>query len=127
LVFFELLEIEQRVVRALRRADQLVELDLDRFGVAVLGVLDQEHHQERHDRRRRVDHELPGVAEIEQRPADQPGHDQERGPRKRRWAPAETRSDFRELRIPGFVLHRLSRSLPTCGRLRCAASRSASD
>src|ERR1700704_1747164 len=31
----ELLEVEDRVVRALRRADQLVELDLDRRGVAI--------------------------------------------------------------------------------------------
>jgi hypothetical protein len=45
--------------------DQLIELDLDRFGVAVLGALNQEHHQERHDRGSRVDHELPGVAEAE--------------------------------------------------------------
>jgi hypothetical protein len=41
LLFLDLLQVEQRVVRALRGADQLVELDLDRRGVAVLRVLDQ--------------------------------------------------------------------------------------
>src|SRR5262245_40218881 len=41
----ELLEVEQRVVPALAQADQLVELDLDRLGIPVLGALDQEHHE----------------------------------------------------------------------------------
>ena len=53
-------------------ADQLVELELDRLGVAVLRVLDQEHHQERDDRRAGVDDQLPGVAEAEERPGDEP-------------------------------------------------------
>ena len=64
-----------RSIRALARlggADQLVELHLDCLGVAVLGVLDQEHHQERHDRRARVDHELPRVAVTEDRAGDRP-------------------------------------------------------
>ena len=77
-VGLQLLEIEQRVPRALGHADQLVELDLQRVGVAVLGVLDQEHHQEGDDGRAGVDDELPGVAEAEDRPADRPQHDEGR-------------------------------------------------
>ena len=46
-----------------------------RRAVAVLGVLDQEHHQEGDDRRAGVDDELPGVGEAEDRPADRPDDD----------------------------------------------------
>src|ERR1051325_350545 len=74
LLILEVLEVEQRVVRALGRADQLVELDLDRLGVAVLRVLDEEHHEEGDDRGRSVDHELPGIAEAEERPGKRPQH-----------------------------------------------------
>src|SRR5215207_7757259 len=59
LVLFELFEIEQRGVRALGTADQLVELDLYGLRIAVLRVLNQEHHQECHDGGSGVDHELP--------------------------------------------------------------------
>ena len=67
----------------LRGADQLVELDLHGLGVAVLRVLDQEHHQERDDRGAGVDDELPGVAEAEDRSSDAPRDDRLR-PRARR-------------------------------------------
>src|SRR5215210_1212441 len=40
LLVLELLEAEQRIVRALGRADELIQLDLDRLGIAVLRVLD---------------------------------------------------------------------------------------
>src|SRR5262249_8508287 len=42
LVLLEFLEIEQRQVRALHCADELIQLDLDRLRVAVLGRLDEE-------------------------------------------------------------------------------------
>ena len=73
----QLLEVEERVVRTVERADDLVELDLNGRAVAVLRVLDQEDHEERDDRGRRVDDELPGVAEAEDRPADDPDDDDE--------------------------------------------------
>jgi hypothetical protein len=70
-------------VRAQLRAQQLVQLDLDRLGVAVLRCLDEEHHEEGDDGGERVDHELPGVAEAEERarerPCDDEDHDQEEG------------------------------------------------
>jgi hypothetical protein len=43
-VLFHLLDVEQHVVGALGGANELVELDLQRGGVAVLGVLNEEHH-----------------------------------------------------------------------------------
>ena len=54
-------------LRALHGPDQLVQLELHRRGVAVLGVLDQEDHQEGDDRGAGVDDQLPGVAEVEDR------------------------------------------------------------
>ena len=71
----ELLEIEEHVARLLRHPDQLVDLDMHGGGVAVLRVLDHEHHQEGDDGGRRVDHELPGVAEAEERPQHRPNDD----------------------------------------------------
>ena len=50
------LQVHQRVAGPVLGADQLIELEVDRLGVAVLRVLDQEHHQERHNRRRRINH-----------------------------------------------------------------------
>src|SRR5205814_3115072 len=38
------------VARLRDRADELVQLELCRLRIAVLGVLDQEHHEEGHDR-----------------------------------------------------------------------------
>ena len=74
------LQVHRRVARALGGADQLVELQVQRLGVAVLGVLNQEHHQEGDDRRPGVDDQLPGVGPAEQRPGDRPDDEQrERG------------------------------------------------
>ena len=63
-------------------SDQLVELDLNSLGVPVLRVLDQEDHQERDDGRSRVDDELPGIAESEERSGDDPDQDNGDGQRE---------------------------------------------
>ena len=47
--------------RALDRADQLVELEMDRLRVAVLGALDEKDHEECEDRRAGIDDELSRV------------------------------------------------------------------
>ena len=60
--------VAKRFSASLDREDEFGQLELQRHGVAVLRVLNQEHHQERHDRGRGVDDELPGVAVAEQRP-----------------------------------------------------------
>src|SRR5262245_61735456 len=61
------------------RDDQFGKLELDRERVAVLGVLDQKHHQECDDGGRRVDDELPGIAEAEERTRDRPDQNAEQG------------------------------------------------
>jgi hypothetical protein len=93
----QLLEIDHFVPCSAYRPNQLVELDLNRPRVPVLGVLNQEDHEERHDRRGGVDHQLPGIGEPEQRADGEPHHDQEHGhaeagsmTRDRRNAPGES-------------------------------------
>ena len=58
-------------VLALADADQLVELRLKGRAVPVLGVLDQEHHEEGDDRRAGVDDQLPGVRKSNSGPRPQ--------------------------------------------------------
>ena len=49
-------------------ANEFVELNMHRFSVAILAVLNKKDHQEGDDRRPRIYDELPGIAEAEQRP-----------------------------------------------------------
>jgi len=64
---------------ACSRHDQLGQFDLHRHGVAVLAVLDKEHHEKRDDGRSGVDDQLPGVAEMRNRTGRQPDeHDRNR-------------------------------------------------
>jgi len=73
---------QQSVVRPIDGANELVQPHLNGRTVAVLGVLNQEDHQERDDRRTRIDHELPGIAEAEQRTGDHPTEDHDHGQRE---------------------------------------------
>lgn len=52
---------------ALSRADDLVQLGLHGRRIAVLRVLDEEHHQERYDGSAGVDDKLPSVRPGEKR------------------------------------------------------------
>jgi hypothetical protein len=81
---FELLvgkffEVDELVASPLQRSDELVELQVNGDSVPVLGVLDQEHHQERYDGRARVDDELPGIGEMKERARERPYDDDQDG------------------------------------------------
>ena len=98
LVLALVLQLHRRVARALGSVDQLVELQVQRLGVAVLRVLDQKHHQEGDDRRAGVDDQLPSIGPTEQRPGDRPDDEQrQRGDERRRLA-GLTRHPLREPR-----------------------------
>src|SRR2546425_5550903 len=58
LLFGPVLELHEPGAGAFDGTKQLVELEIDRFAVTVLGVLDDEHHQEGDDRGARIDDEL---------------------------------------------------------------------
>ena len=78
----QILQIHQAGARAFDSLEQLVEFQMDRSAIAVLRVLNQKHNQKRNDSGRRIDHELPGVREIEQRPGKTPDNDQYDGGQK---------------------------------------------
>jgi hypothetical protein len=59
----EVLDVDETIARGIGNRDELVELGLQRPRVLVLRMLNQEHHQERHDGRTRVDDELPSIRE----------------------------------------------------------------
>lgn len=64
-LFVQLFKVQQLVTGFFCHVDKFVELDLKRFGISVLGVLNEEHHEKRDDGRARVDDQLPSVAELE--------------------------------------------------------------
>src|SRR5262245_9712577 len=66
------------------------------YRVLVLGTLNQEHHQEGHDRCARVDHELPGVRKPEDRPDAGPSDDDAEGQCERRRAAGPPGDSLRE-------------------------------
>ncbi len=49
-------------------SSSVVELELHSRGVTVLGVLNEKHHEKGEYRRRRVDDQLPGIAEMKNGP-----------------------------------------------------------
>src|ERR1051325_7070700 len=68
----EVFEIDQAGSRAFDATEQFIELQMQRLGVAVLRVLDQEYHQERNDRGRGIDNQLPRVGIMEHRAEHRP-------------------------------------------------------
>ena len=78
----QIFEIDKLVASAFQRADQLVQFEMHCFGVAVLCVLNQEHHQKRNDSRGGVDDQLPGVREMKGRSSQDPDEDDKHGASK---------------------------------------------
>src|SRR4051812_10856477 len=72
---FQLLQIQQRVVRPLDDANQFIQFDLYGLGIAILGTLDEEDHEEGYYSGAGVYHELPRIAEVKNRAGDGPHED----------------------------------------------------
>src|SRR5438445_4740118 len=51
LLLFQLFKVQYCIVSVLCNSDQLVKLDLNSLSIAVLGILNETHHEERHSRR----------------------------------------------------------------------------
>lgn len=64
-VFGQFFDAHEFVIRSFNSSNQLIEFGLNREPVAVLGALNEEHHQKRHDGCAGIYDELPGVGEIE--------------------------------------------------------------
>src|SRR5262245_12348889 len=69
---------------------------MDRHRVLVLGALNEEHHQERHDGRSGVDDELPGIGVLEDGPGDSPYEDSAECNRKGPRSTSPPGNDLRE-------------------------------
>lgn len=82
----KVLKTDVRVTRTLGGADQLVQLDLHGLAVAVLGVLNKEHHQEGDDGSAGINHQLPGVRVVERRAGERPNTDNKDGTKEHRSA-----------------------------------------
>src|SRR5262245_33128566 len=125
----EVLRAHEPVARPSERGHHLVELELDRERVLALGPLDQEHHEEGHDRGPGVDEELPGVGVVEEGAEGEPDHDHPEGEREPRGTRAPARGLVREelervvdrLRPPSVRRRRHHRA----GRARSGATRRA--
>ncbi len=61
----ELFQIDEVIASTVKCADEFIKLQVHGFGVAVLGVLDQEHHQKCDDRRAGINDQLPRVGVME--------------------------------------------------------------
>ena len=75
----ERFEIQYRLLRRFRSANQFVELHVDDVVIPVLGVLDQENHQKCDDGGRRVDDKLPGIIVVNPGPRGRPNGNQHHG------------------------------------------------
>ena len=73
----KVLKIDQFVSRVFECADDLVQLQLKCFSIAVLCVLNEKYHQKRDDGRPGIDNELPGIGEMKSRAGESPGDDDE--------------------------------------------------
>src|ERR1041385_5603680 len=77
------LKIDQFIPRTFHCPDQLVEFQMNRLCIPVLGVLNNKDHQERYDRGAGINDELPGVGEMEERPGRAPDCNDKKSNRKR--------------------------------------------
>ena len=77
-------KIDKFISRTFESADDLIQFQMDRFGIAVLGVLDQEHHEKGDDRCGSINNELPCIREMKggtgQDPHEDDKHRSGKGP-----------------------------------------------
>jgi len=72
-------DINHFIVRLIDGLDDFIKFKMNGSSVAVLGVLNQKHHQESDDRGACINNELPRVGVVEVRPSQNPQNDYEQG------------------------------------------------
>ena len=68
----KILEIDEFIARVFDRANEFVQFQMNSFGIAVLRILNQKHHQKRNDGRGRVNDELPCVGKMKSGSGNKP-------------------------------------------------------
>src|SRR5947207_9005332 len=91
----KILQIDKFVPRAFQRPNDFVQFQMHRLRVAVLGVMNEEDHQERDDGRTGIDNELPGIRKMKGRPGETPDEDNKQRAGKRPGGAEDDR------RVPG--------------------------
>ena len=81
----QMLDPDELLARFVDGAEELVELGLHRRGIAILAVLDQEHHQEGDDGRAGIDDQLPGVGIMKQGTGGSPDQDRSNRDAEGKW------------------------------------------
>jgi len=71
----KILDINHLIARFIDSTDELIELQIDRSGIAVSRILDEEYHQESHNRGSCIDYQLPGIGEMKDWPDSSPKND----------------------------------------------------
>ena len=69
-----MLDPDKFIARGIIGTNQFIKLGLNCGAVAVLRILDHEHHQERDNCRARVDNKLPRIRIAKQWPRNAPHH-----------------------------------------------------
>lgn len=63
-----ILQVDEVVARFAHAVDHLIELEMQRPGIAVLSVLDKKYDRKSSNGRARVDDELPSIRKMKKRP-----------------------------------------------------------
>ncbi len=82
LIVGEIFQIDELIASALQRPDYFVELEMNSLGIAVLGVLNEENHQEGNDGGGGVDDKLPGVRKMKGGAGNDPYQDDQHSAHK---------------------------------------------
>src|SRR5215831_11278786 len=75
----KLFHVNQFVAGRMVGADQFIQLEVERFGIAVLGVLYEEDNKKRDNRCAGVDDQLPGIGKAKVRTENRPRHNHRHG------------------------------------------------
>src|SRR6266480_117700 len=98
----QVFKIDKFVSRAFDGADNLIEFKMHCFGIAVLSVLNQKHHQKRDDGGARINDQLPGVRKMKSRSGEEPHQNDQHRPGEGPSAPEHNR------RTPGKDAKRIA-------------------
>ena len=78
----KILEIDELIARVFDCSNQFVQFQMNCFGIAVLRVLNQKHHQEGDNGRGGIYDQLPSIGEMKRRAGEDPNEDDEHLPAK---------------------------------------------
>lgn len=94
-VIGEFLKIDKFISRAFDRANDLIEFQMKRFGIAVLRVLNNKYHQKGDDGGACVDNELPCIGKMKDGAGREPDRDNDKRDDK---SPGAAKRDGRSVR-----------------------------